>query len=851
MTSLNTVQPVSKQAKWETVDRGNDMTPEEIDIIKNEICPKIHAGQASLLLGAGFSYKNPSLNSELPTGDGLRDALLEACGKSGRVSLKDAYAYAERHLPNFREFIINCFTVTRAHFWQQKIFQYVWNRIYTTNIDNVLRVAHDTTAQKGKLAAAFSFINYTDIGIIGQAIGTVPVVAMHGQVENFDQGFIFSNQEYGRASGRKVLDWHNELSARMLVGGLVVIGSQLDESDFDTYLAARQADYGDSVISEQNWIIMPSPDEIKKDNYIAAGYKVIDCTAEEFFNVVYATVPPRTIADIIAETVPTAHKRNLNHKAMVWFKEAFNPVNAEIEKARKSGGILRHFISGYHPNWLYIVNQAHADTPKIRALTAKISASMSAESEGYGILHVTGPSGSGKTTALRAALLNLVEVYPYIYEYDSENGVDIEFLYQIIHGFTQKAIIVFYSAAALYYTVNALAERLNEEKRSYVLFLLEERTHTYRKNRHHLSECSDFAEEFPLGKVTFEEAKAIAEKIKWHGLEYEDFSEYPIDKQARIILDSERGYHGDLLATLFSLTYHQNFEDKIYKEYHEIENLEAQKLLDHTAIINSFGFGTPIGYLSGFMHCDQKQILSYLNTDLRDLVITLLPSHHIVCRHRVIADFYFKNCISKKGDVDTIVNMLDYLSRQFTISDIRLHPLAYEIYKNLISFNFLYEQYFPAATRRNDTERTYHAAQKFFTKDGVFWLQFGRFYRKIGELDNAIDCYRAGLSYYDSFQTRHALGTVLLEKYIEQGCAEKELYDEGLKWLENERIRRGALDPYPTTTLCNLIFKIHKQQPENKEIYGQLTWYMNYGVKNFKEDDAFNSFLQRFYRKNP
>lgn len=825
------------------------MTPEEIEIIKNEICPKIHTGQASLLLGAGFSYKNPSLHGELPTGDGLRDALLHACGKTGKVNLKDAYSYAERHLPKFQEFIINSFTVNQAYIWQKKIFQYVWNRIYTTNIDNVLRVAHDATERSGKLAATFSFFNYTDVGIIGQAIGTVPVVAMHGQVENFSQGFIFSNQEYGRASGRKVLDWHNELSARMLVGGLVVIGSQLDESDFDTYLAARQADYGDSIISEQNWIVMPNPDEIKKDNYIAAGYKVIDCTAEEFFTIVYATVHPRTIADIVSETVPTAQKRNLSQKAMVWFKEAFNPVSVEIEKARNSGGILRHFISGYHPNWLYIVNQAHAETPKIKTLTAKISTLMSTESEGYGILHVIGPSGSGKTTALRAALVNLVQVYPYIYEYDSENGVDIDFLYQIIQGFTQKAIIVFYSASALYYTVNALAERLNDEKRSYILFLLEERTHTYRKNRHHLSECSQFAEDFSFGKVEFDDAKAIAEKIRWHGLEYDDFSEHSIEKQARIILDSERGYHGDLLATLFSLTYHQNFEEKIYKEYHDIENPEAQKLLDYAAIVNSFGFGTPVAYLSGFMHCDQKQILSYLNTDLRDLVITLLPSHHIVCRHRVIADFYFKNCVSQKGDVDTIVNMLNYLSRQFTISDIRLHPLAYEIYKNLISFNFLYEQYFPSATRRDDTELAYHAAQKLFNKDGVFWLQFGRFYRKVGELDNAIDCFRAGLSYYDSFQTRHSLGTALLEKYIMQSCVEKELYEEGLKWLENERVRRGTLDPYPTTTLCNLIFKIHKVMPESKEIHNQLIWYMNYGVKYFKEDEAFNNFLQRYYAK--
>ena len=421
------------------------MSPQDIDTIKNEICPLIAAGEASLLLGAGFSYRNPSIHSELPTGDGLRDILLGACGETARsgTNLRDAYKFAKRKLPNFEDFLISCFTVERSYPWQEKIFQYVWSRIYTTNIDNVLDVAYEAVRKRGQHAAEFTPLNYSDNGIVGQTLGSIPIVTIHGTILRPKDGFIFSNTEYGHAASRKILDWHNDLAARMMMGGLIVIGNQLDESDFDTHLAARIAEYGEATGTAKNWIVMPDPDPIKMDNYIAAGYHVIDSTAQEFLQLIYANVEPRSIGEIIAETVPTAGRLVRNQKAMTWFKEAFNPVISEIEKAKAEKGILRHFITGAYPRWFYIQNEAHATTPKIVSLTRQIATMMTEGKDEYGILHVIGPSGSGKTTGIRASLRNLTSIYPYVYEYDSDNGLDIDHLHRIIQGFPKRQLSSF------------------------------------------------------------------------------------------------------------------------------------------------------------------------------------------------------------------------------------------------------------------------------------------------------------------------------------------------------------------------------------------------------------------------
>ena len=137
-------------------------------VIHEKIAPLVDQGGISLLLGAGFSIINTNGKEKLPNGDQLRDRLLQACNKKGggRTTLKDAYQLAKRTLPNFNDFVIDCFTVHEALPWQKKIFEYAWSRVYTTNIDNVLNVALKATQDADRTAGDFKFFNYSDEGLV-------------------------------------------------------------------------------------------------------------------------------------------------------------------------------------------------------------------------------------------------------------------------------------------------------------------------------------------------------------------------------------------------------------------------------------------------------------------------------------------------------------------------------------------------------------------------------------------------------------------------------------------------------------------------------------------------------------
>lgn len=816
------------------------MNDTDKEVIRTRIAPALAKGEISLLLGAGFSRFNLGSHGQLPTGDGLKDLLLNACGKKSgpKTTLKDAYLMARRELPDVENFLKDCFTVTSAFSWQEKIFQYPWARIYTTNIDNVLDVAVASVQKAGRVAGDFKFFNYTDIGHVSATIGSIPVVTIHGTCKKLEDGFVFSSLEYARAASR-LLDWHNDLAARMIAGGLVVIGNQLDESDIDTYIAKREETFGPSL-GPENWIISPSPDEIKAANWRSSGFYVFDATAEEFLTEVYACLKPLTVGDVMLERVPTAKKALADIRSMTWFKGAFHLAFEEIEGAQKQTGLLKRFITGADPDWFYIVNKAHAKTEKGTELLSEIANLMQMNATGLGVLHVVGPSGSGKTTAIRNALSELVHTYRYVYEFDDHQSIDRDYLRAIINRFSEKSIFVFYSATEYYYAVKEIINSDKDSRRPYCLFILEARASEFNKNKRQIVTPGVAHKSISFGELVEVDAKNIAAKIEETGLSFEHFSEFPMERRARIILDKERGYGGDLLSALFSLTTNENFEQKIFQDYQGAETGIQRNILDVVTILHSQGFTVPVDYIAGALGERADEVTRCIKEDLAGVVVIPDGMSVAKCRHRVIANYYFENHIAGQGQVEMLSGILEFLSRQFTVEDIKFHPLSYRIYRELVSFEFVYEKYFPRASRDTDCERLYHEVQRFFGRDGIFWLHFGRYYRKMERFSEAIDCFRTGLEFYNSFQTRHSLGMTLVEQFIFDDQDERK-YQEGIGILDAEREGRGSSDSYPTATMLVLFSKMLRRVPQHvpQDARDRAKKCINFGLKYFRDDDYF------------
>lgn len=820
------------------------MRTEDKDTIQNQIAPLMLKGEASLLLGAGFSIVNESIHGPLPSGYQLRDLIVTKCGMTPKTSttLSDAYMLGKREINDFDKFLSECFTVTSVHLWQERIFTYAWKRIYTTNIDNVLNIAHSQCKLKNKLAGEFIFSNYADPSNFSDSIGCIPVVSIHGTCNKLDAGFIFSSLDYAKIA-TKIYDWHQDLAARVLNGGLIVIGNQLNESDIDAHIAMRNNTYI-TINKYKNYIAIPNPDEIKASNYRSAGFVVIECTAEEFFNELYSAATPKSVADIVIDITPSIKSKFHSIRARTWFKSAFRAATIEIDEARTKTGILKHFIAGADPEWFYIVHDAHAKTSTSDNIYATILRLMNNNSDGAGILHITGQSGSGKTTAIRSALREIARTYEYIYEFDPNQEIDPDLLKEIILGFTTKSIFVFYSSHEYYYAINYIANSVCGSGKPFTLFILEERTNSFNKNHKQINN-SILSNRFEFPRLSLDDATSIANKIESSAVILKNFSEFNIKRRANIIVNKERGYSGDLLSALYSLTAHTNFESKIYEEYASAPTGLPRSILDVVSILSSKDFAVPIEYIAGFLSENMADVQQCLLTDLADVIISTPNRAAVKCRHRIIAQYYFDYCIANTGKVSLLVGILEFLSRKFTVKDIRTHPLPHRIYKEIISFDFLYEQFFPTNTRDQDTERAYHEAQHFYSDDGLFWLHFGRFYRTMKRWDEAIDCLQTGLSIFNSHQTAHTLGVVYLEKYIDTGCNNQPLYNEGANILIEQQKNRGSFDPYPTTSLLTLLETITTTAKHNTDALEHFKKCINFGLKHYRGDSGIMTMISR------
>lgn len=171
-----------------------------------------------------------------------------------------------------------------------------------------------------------------------------------------------------------------------------------------------------------------------------------------------------------------------------------------------------------------------------------------------------------------------------------------------------------------------------------------------------------------------DDAILLARKMDDVGLVIQGFSEKSLDRRGRLIQDKERGFNGDLLSALFSLTTHENFEKKIFEEYQNLPSALARRILDVISIVNKYGLSIPIDYVAGFTGTSVSEVMRCLKEDLDGMAQVPEGSSSVRCRHRVIAEYYFRECISGQGDVTSLISILEFLSRQFTVDDIKTHP---------------------------------------------------------------------------------------------------------------------------------------------------------------------------------
>lgn len=580
------------------------MDNEAKETIKNKIAPLVQSGQLGLFLGAGFSYQTPAKNGQvIPSTNMLIERILIAAGYRAEdakdADLATAFSIGQDEIENFSQFLVDTFSCREVLSWQVDLLQHWWRRIYTTNIDNVIQTAVKVLhKQRGKFPD-YRFYNYRDRQPTKINPLETPVVHLHGSIENLEAGFVFDNTSYADYAVRGG-DWLYGAALQISHGNCVLIGSRFKESDLEVALRERLLWDKTEQFSNPNWIVLKSFKSIERKTYEKRGIVPIEATAEDFITYLNANLSILTPAKFIKRIFPHLKQEIDNSKSLGWFGYSFGHVATELVRTKTQKGLLSRFFLGDIPDWFYISNDVPAQFNYIDDLIVDINQFLTTTKlPNIRLIAVTGSIGVGKTTGCMILLKELSRFYESVYIYTSTGGIDIEQFWVAIRDLKGSLILFFDRSSENFYAISEIAKRIIDRLPNLrTVFIIEERENAFNKNQHHLATFTEgLINSFIVPQLSSENALLLANKLEKFGMLSGELRKLSRDKAANHIIDRERGYNGDLLATMCDVSSAHSFREQLTDEYAEIQDVEAKNIFQLVSIVTAARMVIPLTYL--------------------------------------------------------------------------------------------------------------------------------------------------------------------------------------------------------------------------------------------------------------
>lgn len=821
------------------------MTPDTKKIIEHQIAPLMQNGDLALFLGAGFSIKTPNINGEgIPKTEQLIENICIGSGYSKDdakdTDLQTAFGIGKDKIDNFDNFLISSFTTTKPHDWQIQVFRYWWRIIFTTNIDDIADKSIELNKIHKNTYPDYQIFNYRDRPPVIRMPITPCLVYLHGTIKKIKEGLIFDAISYADNAVRQT-DWLQEAALNIAHGHCIFVGSRFKESDIEVAIRNRELWDDNNSFRKESWIVLDKFSKMDEDFYINRGLTPIKATAEDFFSYLLPYVEQISAHKLLKRRAPHLLDSSDN-EALAWFIENFKNVYELINRERPKPGLYSRFYTGDMPNWFYIANNVPARISIVDKIFSEIN-SFATSKDKVKVITVTGAIGSGKSTAAMIAVAEFAKINnSSVYSFEGINALNDQHLWNSVKD--TKGIFVFFidSSSEYFYAINTIVEKVLDRPTACKLcFVLEERKVAFERNKRHLFKVpKENIISINIPSLNADNAKKLLDKAESLGIRFEKLTGLDNDNKVAKIINSENGYRGDLLATVYDLSHRKSYQEQIKDEYIEIPSEIAKDVFQTISLVTSAKLSIPINYLAE-VHClSIEALLKIIRGDLDGKVHISGTSSTISARHHSISDYHLKHLFIEDKIKYRIIQLMACVSKKFTINDIKHHPISYRIYRSVLSFHWLTETVFTDNKAHRKIHEIYSSCQEMFSGDGIFWLQYGRFLERDGDIEGAIHCLRKGLGLYDSsFQIKHALGQMLLKKYRKDIYKNIEDFDEGYKMLIIEIESRGAHDPYPYVSLISELVKLLKQNPDNQEIKNITKDVINKGLLLHKSDDSF------------
>lgn len=675
-----------------------------------------------LFLGAGFSFdaKN-KLQEPFPFGKNLAEKIWEFLGYdesydgTNLQELYQAFVHAGIKKQEKTDFLRNNLLSGDIPDYYNFISQPYWYKIYTLNVDDVLDKIFGRTSRR------IDVLKYPkdEYRERDQSLESTQIVYLNGKLPCDPEEIIFSKKQYAKAN-LTLQPLYAQFVYEYATLPIVFLGTQLDESIFETYIEARESRGQNLEKRPKSFLIAPSISPVRKDN-LKNIYNVhfVEGTTSDFLEWINnnSNELPEKI-EILRNTFPNLLKvkeldkeNAVPSKSILEFSEAFRRVPVDYETSDKKSS----FLLGTSPMWKDIFLDNDIPRSITNEIFDKINSLHDEQNEKFQFISIIGSAGSGKSTLLKRLGLRLAQNGRTTFLTYSEHIPRIDRISHVLNSINDQVVLLFDNANNAIGLLPTIIENFKSLKKLPIIVL------TLRSNyRNKLNSRIDpdliNHSSYQLPNLDDVEITDLIAKLEENNLlgrlkgktDTERFKEFKYRNKKQILVAMKETTNG------------RPFNEIIKNEYESIDSLEGKILCLCIALNTEIGFTNTKQDLIGFSKVDHVDALNILENELRGTIIYGSSNESFMLRHRVLADHFLKHCSEIIHVKEAYIRVLSVLAPELRSN----HRVSrkFSLYRALINHRTLYYRF----KENIDLAReVYDSISDFFTNDPHFWLQFG------------------------------------------------------------------------------------------------------------------------------
>jgi tetratricopeptide (TPR) repeat protein len=757
------------------------------DKLLDDLLDKIANGRSCLFLGAGFSASGKTKDGfDIPIGVKIGEKLisyakLTVARSRPLTKIYDA-AIQKTSRHDVNDFLKHQYSGCQST-WQQIIPSFLWKRIYTTNIDDLLNNAMNKCT---KPIQSFVYKNYRDrFESVTRDLNETQVVNLHGSVRKSSAGFIFGAKEYASAV-KENLSWHLKYSEDYAEGSFIFVGSQLIESDLDIYTSYREEmGYRDSQ-RPNSFLVTPEVDDVVINSMKSNGILCIESTAEEFFQWLDSKIPTRIRkTDIFEKQTPriATYTSEISKQAYIKFRNQFHKIEVE-ETFSRPDFELHDFFAGDPPEWWDIKNNNDAILRVVDSCTDAIKRKKDI------VLVLSGSAGCGKTTTLKRIAYIMAEDNWQVYYYEDEGLIDVESAKHVIKSTKGSPILIVVDNAADYIDkIDILIKELgllSPNNKLNVKILTAERDNRLARVFAGLRTCHPIIEE--VDAINRGDIKLLLNKLT----EKDKLRKLRDLDEGEQISFFEQYADNQLLVAMKELTYDGKFDNIISDEYNRLDTDIARSIYAAVALCHSQRHSISIDVLHRALNdkINYYDLVNIVNDgNLKKIVIN--SKGRLNTRHTLIAQHLLKSSklstsLNRRLKADLMIRIMKALAPLVNITQLSKGTPEALLVKNFMDYDHI-ENIFGEDSV--SIERFFTELKTHYDWNSKYWAQRGLFESKRKNFSDAIDFVDYAVKRDDHWTIRNAQGLVYLRasssSWVNDISSAKSTFNRGVDILES------------------------------------------------------------------